>query len=272
MATVFVTLCDPGYWFQALVTLTELRVFGAWAGDVVLIAVDFEPAPLILANLRVQVVRFPRLDLAAYLARLRACPFSEPTNDGREVTNLAQWEKLYAFEPFFWAWDRLVWLDAGLRVFRPVAAALEVPWAGRFVAPVDSCGPFARAVEQVHWPAERAALAPIVDMAAPFFLNCLWIYDTRLRVPLGDFTALLTAPLWRHNEMGVMNVVLSFARRVWAPLEAPDVFDWSEVEGRRAADYCFVKYSRERPLGWAWWGATSAVWDGAAWVAWVASS
>ena len=46
MSTVFVTLTDLKYYEKARQTIWELRVNGEWTGDIVLIAVDFQPEPI----------------------------------------------------------------------------------------------------------------------------------------------------------------------------------------------------------------------------------
>ncbi len=66
--------------------------------------------------------------------------------------------------------------------------------------------------------------------ARPYFLNCVWLYDTTLGVTTAELAAAARRwPLWRTNEMGPMNVVLHFQRGLWVPF--PEADDW--VEGKR---------------------------------------
>jgi hypothetical protein len=124
MSTAFVTLCDAGYFPRAHQTIKDLRTRGGWLGDIVLIAVDFVPSADFLSSYKVESVSFPRFDISAYVEKLRAKPFSCPTDDGREYKKLTQWEKLHVFDPFFKRWERIVWLDAGLRVLDSVGLSL----------------------------------------------------------------------------------------------------------------------------------------------------
>jgi hypothetical protein len=252
-STAFVTLCDAGYLRKAHQTIKDLRTRGQWKGDIVLIAVDFAPPADFLMSYNVQVVSFPRFDLSSYVATLRTRPFSRPTDDGREYTKLTQWEKLHVFDPFFKRWDRIIWVDAGLRVLDSVEHVLAVPWRGRIVAPDDTAGKshrFSAAVELTQWP---EALREVQDrynvrLEDRYFLNCFWIMDTALPVEVADFLALLEYPIWRHNEMGVMNALLHFKHGLWSTLPSATthgkmLFAWSDVDFRKHWDkFVLIKY------------------------------
>ena len=260
MATVFVTLCNAAQFHRARQTVKDLRTRGAWDGDVVLVAVDFTPPAEFLTEFRVEAVSFPCFDVSAYVAKIREKPFSHPTDDGRELTKTVQWEKLHLFEPWFGErWERVVYLDAGLRVLASVEALLALPWRGRFLAPDDTQGKTHRfdvALEMKNWPAaiERLQTHHGVVLSSRYFLNCMWVYDTSLRIPLSQFLEMLEFPVWKHNEMGAMNVVLHFKHHLWyalppmvesGPLTGKYLFDWCELNRSRSAhwsEYCFLKY------------------------------
>ena len=255
MSTVFVTLCDPGYFSRAKQTIKDLRSRGNWAGDIVLIGVDCAPPPEFLTEFRVETVSFPRFDVSSYVDKMRQKPLSVPTNDGREIHKTTQWEKLHVFEPYFKRWERVVWVDAGLRILEDVKYFLELPWRGKFLCPDDCKGKdyrFEIALEMKNWPDAIKAIQEKyhVKLDGRYFLNCIWIHDTALPVDVSEFLELLAYPIWRHNEMGVMNAVLNFKRGVWVPF--PDcasngkyLFDWSELNiggGIQWDRFCALKY------------------------------
>lgn len=253
MSTVFVTLCDSGYFFRAQQTIKDLRTRGKWTGSIVLIGVDFRPDDGYLTTNNVTYICFPRFDLTAYVEKLRAAPFTVPTNDGRELKKLAQWEKLHAFEPYFDVWERVIWVDAGLRILDDVKYILEVDWRGKFVCPDDTAGKthrFSTALEMVKQPSAIASLQTKYNIAldGSYFLNCFWIYDTSLGIKVDEFLPLLTYPVWRHNEMGVMNALIHFQKQLWTPLplkasNAKILFAWSDYDyGRNWSDFVAIKY------------------------------
>ena len=94
MSTVFVTLCDAGYYPRAIKTIHELRTRGEWAGDVCLIAVDFEPAALE----GVQIIRTTHVPTDGLVESLRRNPI-RPMDDNRHFAKLHQWDKLQVFTP-----------------------------------------------------------------------------------------------------------------------------------------------------------------------------
>jgi hypothetical protein len=257
MTTVFVTLCDAGYFKKATQTIIDLRKSdrGNWSGDIVLIGVDFAPPPDFLDNYSLKFISFPRFDLREYINKLYKKRFTVPTNDSREFTKTTQWEKLHVFEPYFKQWERVVFFDAGLRVLDDVENILALDWVDKFVSPDDTLGKqhrFAVGLEMVNYPDAIKKLKEKwgVDPMGKYFLNCCWIYDTRLNIEIAEFLELLEFPVWRHNEMGVMNAILNFKHGVWSPFPEKAengklLFDWSELNRGLTAqwwEYCLLKY------------------------------
>lgn len=253
MSTVFVTLCDSSYFTRARQTIKDLRTRGGWNGDIVLITVDFQPDNDYLSLNNIRTVSFPRFDVTAYVEKIRAAPFSVPTNDGRELKKLAQWEKLHAFDPYFNTWERVIWVDAGLRILDDVKYILEVDWRGRFVCPDDTYEKshrFNAALEMVKHPAVLVELQTKYNIAldGSYFLNCFWIYDTSIGIKVDEFLPLLEYPVWRHNEMGVMNTLIHFKKRLWEPLRLTAsngkiLFAWSDLDYRKNWNqFVLIKY------------------------------
>lgn len=247
--TVFVTLCDAPYFHKAHQTIKDLRSRGQYDGDLVLIVVDFEPPAEFLEKYNVKTVRFPRIDLTSYLEKIREKRFSVPTNDGRELTKTTQWEKLHAFDIYFSKWERLIWVDAGMRILDDVEYLMEVPWEGRFSAPSETYD-FAQALELKHWPAQlcEAQEKFKLILGDRFFINCIWIYDTRLGIKKEEFLECLAYPIWRHNEMGAMNAVLTFKHKIWSPFPShasngKHLYAWSDFDYRKDwTFFCVIKY------------------------------
>lgn len=258
MTTVFVTVCDEAYWLKAKRTIVDVRSAGGWTGDFVLVAVDFTPNKTWCAFHRVQVVSFPRIPTDVLLTAYRANPLSIPTHDRREFDKVTQWEKLHLFDPFFRAWERVIYVDAGLRILASVEPFLSLDWRGRFLAQDDTWNngnTFACQLELKNNPEAldrflRAYGSEV--LTSSYFLNCMWIYDTKLqdRATKQRFMEVMNAyPLWRTNEMGVMNIVLHFQQEVWRPfpLVASNgrfMFDWCELNrpGTTWQQYCALKY------------------------------
>ena len=261
MSTVFVTLSDAAYYSKAKRTIIDLRTAGQWTGHIVYIAVDFQPNENFCRFYGVTVKSFPRIPTERLIQQYREQPLSIPTHDRREFAKVTQWEKLHAFDPYFCAWERVVFLDAGLRIFDSVRHFLSLKWRGRLLAQDDTGGDTSKGFGcQLELKNNPEALGRLVEtygadiLTRPYFLNCMWIYDTALLETVTKeelIDVMNDYPLWRTNEMGVMNVVFAFKYRVWSPFpvwtaeqQRKRLFDWCETNnpGTRWYDYCALKY------------------------------
>jgi hypothetical protein len=130
MSTAFVTLCDEPYLHKAIRTIKDIRGVGQWTGDLVLITVGFTLDEEIKRKYSIKTVSFPRIDTDSLLSYFRANPFTVPTCDGREFKKCTQWEKLHVFDTFFCQWERIVFVDAGLRLLDGVDNFLCLEWRG----------------------------------------------------------------------------------------------------------------------------------------------
>lgn len=257
MSTVFVTLSDRSYFPKAKRTIDELRTHGGWTGDVVLIAVDFTPVPMD----GVQIFETIHINTDGLLASFRKHPI-RPMDDNRHFGKLYQWDKLQVFKPFFRQWDRVVFLDAGIRVFDNVQPLLDLDWQGKFLAPDDS-DPYDNGVRfrvQLDLEANPAVTERLLSeysagiLDKHYFLNCIFVFDTSLleRVSFEEMEIAMNAyPICMCNEMGIMNLLFAFKLDAWSPFpqQVGDkyLFGWCESNYRENPDwrsFHFIKYSR----------------------------
>jgi hypothetical protein len=86
-----------------------------------------------------------------------------------------------------------------------------------------------------------------------YFLNCIFVYDTRLldQVSIETLVDLMNAyPFCMCNEMGILNMVFTFRLKVWEPFPQrvgdKYLFGWNELNYREHPTYNqfhFLKYS-----------------------------
>lgn len=262
---VVVTLCDRPYYDRMKTTIRDVRSRGRWTGSFVVITVGFTMDAMFRDFYEITEVQFPRIDTDA-LVRSIGEPF--PGWDGREFTKRVQWEKLHVFDDYFRQWDRVVFLDAGLRILAPIERFLSLDSRGKILAHHDNGSPDAphrgtkRFGEQLFFgPGDAHRSRFISEFGEPcleavdYFLNCFWIYDTEiLNVCTKDqLIDLMNAyPIWKSNEMGVMNTLFHFRHKLWEPLPFVDKttgkiwFEWSESTQPSLTgtwrDFCALKY------------------------------
>lgn len=264
MKTVVVTLTDQAYAAKAKRTLVDVRSRGEWTGDVVLITVGFDMPTTWMDFHRVRPFRVEHIQTDALLEAYRRDPI-QPTCDRREFTKLTQWDKFYVFHEWFRQWDRVIFLDAGLRVVDRIQHLLDLPCEGVLMAPDDAAPDdmnkrFGGIIETEGHPEVTARLfhaySPDI-LNKRYFLNCIWMYDTVLldRNPFSELVDAMNAyPICRCNEMTIMNLLFTFKYNVWRPFPSHCVneplrrlFGWTERDRDYGPyttwrDFCFLKY------------------------------
>jgi hypothetical protein len=262
MTTVFVSLTDQGYYPKALRTLEELRrrEAGNWQGDIVLICVDFDPNEEQMKKLNIITRRVQHIDHLPLWNTWKNFPIP-PMADNRHYAKVTQWDKLEVFSDYFKSWDRVVFLDAGIRVLDSVEHLLALPWEGRFLAPDDSdpydngnrfkCQVKLEANPKAKEDFEKEFGTDILNKR--YFLNCIFLFDTRLLNARDAYTTMKSwmykYPIMACNEMGVLNL---YFRDLWVPFpqkifdNSKYLFGWSELNYRERPNwqkFCFLKYA-----------------------------
>jgi len=269
MTTVFVLVTDERYLSNAKKTIIDLRAVGQWNGDIVLINVDIPNlSPNFLNFYRITEKRFPEIkEKGELLDILRHTPFSD-TIDGREIDKKNQWEKLHVMDPYFKKWERVVFLDAGLRVLHNVnETILQLDYHGKFLAPDDggnfyptTPNPHKLFSSQISFNSQELITAlkydfpKINDFNDTYFLNCIWLYDTSILdicTKAEMVAGMLKYPVCKTNEMAMMNLFLHYKHGLWEKfpkhtLNQKILFDWCETNNPNHnsnwSDYCFLKY------------------------------
>lgn len=257
-STVVVLLSDLNYWNKAKRTIYDLRIRGEWTGEIVFIPVDFEPNKTFTDFYKLTIKKFPRLDLTHLIEQINKHPFIN--SDRREYNKLTQWEKLHIFDDYFRNWKRVFFVDAGLRIFDNIKYFLEIDYTNKFLSQNDNGvnGPNKTFGCQLE-----VSNSSIIDnlkndiccdiLDKPYFLNCLWIYDTCLLdvIKKNELIEIMNKyPVCRTNEMGVMNILINCKLNLWTPLpyynsEGKYLFDWCESNFNPRItwrDICSLKY------------------------------
>jgi hypothetical protein len=254
-AIVLVT--DITYLPRAIQTIRDVRIRGEWKGDIILLTIDFD-APLNVVDYYSLICkRVPQINVTELLKNYKTNPIA-PTSDNREYDKLAQWNKFYLFSDCFKQWKKIIYLDAGLRVFDPVERLFSLDCGKGILIPEDGImdnpqKKFGMIIDQCANPEVFKKMLEefgneIVD--GPFFLNCIWMYDSVILdvVTIEEMIHFMNKyPICRCNEMTIMNLVIHYKYKLWSPfpdtIDGKKLFDWTDrVETWR--DYSFIKYPR----------------------------
>jgi hypothetical protein len=257
--TVFVLVTDQSYFYKACATINDLRTIGNWHGDIVLITIDFDLEYGYKSQYQIIEKRFSLIDKTELLKEIGPNGFSN--SDKRELNKLNQWEKLHVFDDYFLQWEKVVFLDAGLRVLDDVKYVLELDYHNSILAPNDASPNFKSDQifkHQLSYDNEEKIELIKTDFGNEIFdsyhmLNCMWVYDTSI-LKICNKQQLLDAmnkyTVCKTNEMGIMNLLFHFKYKLWKefPLKASNgkyLFEWCELNHSfytTWSDYCFIKY------------------------------
>jgi len=254
--TVFALITDEKYFNKAKITIRDLRLKGNWSGPIVVATIDFDLNQNFIDYYGITEVKFPSIDKREMLKKIGPNGFS--IGDKREINKINQWEKLHIFDEYFTQWERVVYLDAGLRVLDDVKYLLELDYKNKILAPID--GIISKPLlfnTQINY--DNAELVSellseygddILEMN--HMLNCIWVYDTNILEicnKLQLIEIMNKYPLCKSNEMTAMNLLFHFKYKLWQPFPEKAsnekfLFEWSELN-RTATDwrdYCLIKY------------------------------
>ena len=255
--TVFTLITDLKYFPKAKRTIIDLRSKGNWRGPIALITIDFNLNANFADFYDILEVKFDTIDKTQILQLIGPNGFSN--SDKRELNKLNQWEKLHIFDEFFAQWQRVVYLDAGMRILDDVKYLLEVEYKGAIIAPRDGKidAPITFDTQISHDNSELVAKLVAAFGAdilqSNHMLNCVWIYDTDILQICNKYQmieAMNQWPLCKTNEMTIMNLLLHFKYKLWKPFPVNAsnkkiLFDWCELNSSKPTswrDYCLIKY------------------------------
>ena len=254
--TAFVLITDYLYFMKAKRTIIDLRSKGNWKGEIVLITIEFSLNQNFKDFYNIIEVKFDSINKSDLLNKIGLNGFTN--SDKREIEKLNQWEKLHVFDDYFMNWNRIIFLDAGLRVLDDVKYLLELDYKNKILAPKDGKN-YEKQQFSCQLSYDNPALIEKVKkdfgediLNETYFLNCIWIYDTHIlnicnKQQLID--AMNNYTLCRTNEMGIMNLLLRFKYNLWEPFpfklhSGKILFDWCELNNPNTTwrDYCYIKY------------------------------
>jgi hypothetical protein len=255
-STVFALITDSKYFEKAKITIKDLRIKGHWDGPIVLATIDFDLNKNFIDYYGITEVRFPQIDKTNMLEKIGSKGFSN--GDQRELNKINQWEKLHIFDEYFAQWNRVVYLDAGLRIFEDVKYLLSLDYKNKILAPTDgSIGKPLLFKTQICYDNSELVTELMNEYSSHILtenhmLNCVWIYDTNI-LKICNKTHLIELmnkyPLCKNNEMTAMNLLFHFKYKLWKsfPIKASNekiLFDWCEINnpGTNWREYCMIKY------------------------------
>lgn len=249
MEIVVALVTDRAYETRAKQTIEDIRGAGQWRGDLLWITVDFEiPSndPWI-RQYEIKTWRVPSISCESLFTTWKSKPIP-PMADGRHYGKTGQWNKFYTFHVFLRQWVRVLYVDAGMRMYQSLQHILDAcPMDNAYLYAPDDALPGdngRRLACQFAWSSNPDVAMRMRERFGStivherYFLNCIYYFDTRI-IEKHTFSTLCQwmrdYPISMCNEMGIMNLLFSVDKRQWRPLPEkvilPDatcyLFGWS---------------------------------------------
>jgi hypothetical protein len=250
--TVFALITDEKYFNKAKITIRDLRLKGNWTGPIVVATIDFYLNKNFIDYYGITEVKFPSIDKSEMLEKIGPNGFTD--GDKREINKINQWEKLHIFDEYFKRWERVVYLDSGLRIFEDVKYLLELDYKNKILGHID--GTLFKT--QISYDNAQLVFELLNEyghdiLEKSHMLNCFWIYDTNILQTCNKSQLIQIMnkyPLCKCNEMTAMNLLLNFKYKLWQPFpekatNGKTIFNWTELSGQQNKtwrDYCLIKY------------------------------
>jgi lipopolysaccharide biosynthesis glycosyltransferase len=266
--TCVALVCNRAYLDKALLTIWQLRIFGRFSGDVVLvIGDDLREAigALRQSLLRIIPVYFPDIQRS----------FEDRVLDGArsaldsQSKKTFQFHKFFCFSPFFKKWNRVLYLDAKMRIYAPLGPLLEVDCTNSLVAHSDAYPDFEWTLTDqfnfADFPELRQKLSKVADLGSDYFQTTMMYYDTAIIEDgtVGELIELSRMfPNSRTNDQGIVNIWAQ-KKGIWKKLPTEKqrnrfLYDFHERPGYGPDDYLMVKYPKISRKDVAWFLSAKA--------------
>ncbi len=239
---VVVLVVDRKYVDKCLTTMREIRGAGNYKGDAVVIAHQelecYQPFTSLCAELNITPLYWPFINIYSIIPRLMT------------TQKIFQYQKLHVFNTYFKQWKKVLYLDAGTRIFHDFNFYFDMTLPNIIFAHTY-CYP------EHRWTLENAfykELDPALfeDVAKKYNLNragwlsSMFLFETEGIIKENTFEDLrqlvLRYPITKQNDEGIFNLYFkdSFTQMpIWR--DGIFVYDYSERFGFRYDNYVMLK-------------------------------
>jgi hypothetical protein len=247
----FVTLTNEPYLNRAHQTIQELRTNGKYQGKIVVIIGDDLKDRVDYDDENVIIKYFPTIDKKESLKKLSNYRIS----DGREFTKTFQWQKTYCFHEYFKNWKKCCFIDAGMRIIKPVEKILDLECSGKLLAHSDAYPTYERTLsgqfESSYFSELFDELKNNYDLEIDYFQSTIMLYDTEI-IEKDTFKILIDLSNkyynTKTNEQAIFNLYFTCYKKVWEQLKIKDeetyYYDFFERNSQTYDNYIMLKYPK----------------------------
>jgi hypothetical protein len=247
----FVTLSNEPYLDRAHQTIQELRENGKYDGEIVVIIGDDLKDRIDYDDDKVIIKYFPTIDRTASLEKIANSRIS----DGREFAKIFQWQKTYCFHEYFKNWNKCCFIDAGMRIIKPVDKIINLNCENKLLAHSDSYPTYERILscqfDSLYFSELFDELKANYDLDIDYFQSTIMLYDTNI-IKDNTFNTLIELSNkyynTKTNEQAIFNLYFTCYKKVWEQLKIKDeetyYYDFFERDSQTYKNYIMLKYPK----------------------------
>jgi hypothetical protein len=247
-----VLLCNRLYLSRCIQTIINLRTIGKYNGpnDYILLirgddwnldSIDKESANILSTN--VKIIYFSDIDLSSITEQHNKYSYSSPWNNHTHKT--FQWHKLYLFHSYFKQYEKILYIDVGMKIYKDIHPLFEIDCKNSLLAHSDAY-PYKHGWTlevQFEMNANKdcsTKLSKQYNLNVDYFQTTIMLFDTNIiKEDTFDNLKLLmnTYPISKTNEQAIMNLYFNCEEKVWKQIP----FGKYDYMRRENYDYILTK-------------------------------
>jgi hypothetical protein len=241
-------MCNEAYLEKAKSTIKQIRKVGKYKGDIVLIiGDDLKDKNLVIEGVIVKY--FPNIEKGHVLELLK----DKPISDGREISKVFQWHKIHVFDTYFKQWEKCIYIDAGMHIFKPVGKIVNLKCDNKLLAHSDAYATYEWKLkdqfDNKYFPELYSELYHKYDLERDYFQSGVLIYDTNIIDANTKNELISLSDIYintKSNEQGIMNIYFNCIKNIWEPIQTNDAkthyYDCLERFDLKHYNYIMLKY------------------------------
>lgn len=233
---------DYKYVDKCMITLREIRGTGGWRGDIVVLAhPELKYHNLFVelcAELQVVALYWPFINIVEIIPKVMS------------LNKIFQYQKLHIFNTYFKAWKKVLYIDAGTRVFHDINFYFGMSRPNVILAHTYSYPEYKTTIEnsfsKTHLPEVYAELEKNYNVNCSGYLSSIFLFETEGIIKdntVEDLRQLaLKYPISHQNDEGIFNL---YFKDVFSQLpiyrDGIFVYDYLERFGCKYDKYVMLK-------------------------------
>lgn len=230
---VFVT--DRAFKDKFEKTVDMLKKTGKWTGDILLIHSpdmddtminDYKKRRIITHNHCCSLI-----DTSNIVAQRKkyGVVSPDPPNNQRIYKKLFQYHKIYIFSTFLKQWDRVLYIDSGMKIFGDINRIFKIDPKDKLLAHSDAYPTYEW---KLNWqfdekanPDQAKKLRDKIDLTVDYFQTTILYFNTAIITDnmVSDLIELSKEYyISKTNEQGVMNIYFNGLNKIWEQIPTKD--------------------------------------------------